>query len=105
MVLQAACFEIVTTSVGKLPVPEWLFRQISWFAHQPEPYRNEWLRYAWKWLREHDPNAWLEMPGSRTLHAPVGNQWWYWANTRSPATPEGFNQEETIKAIWAENTF
>jgi len=103
MILQAACFEIVTTSVDKLPVPEWLFRQISWFAHQPEPYRNEWLRYAWKWVREHDSNGWLEMPGSRTLHAPVGNQWWYWANTRSAATPEGFNQEETIKAIWAED--
>jgi len=103
MILQAACFEIVTTSVDKLPVPEWLFRQISWFAHQPEPYRNEWLRYAWKWVREHDSNGWLEMPGSRTLHAPVGNQWWYWANTRSAATPEVFNQEETIKAIWAED--
>ena len=102
-ILQAACFEIVTTNVGKLPVPEWLFRQSSWFAHQPESYRNEWLRYAWKWLREHDPNGWLEMPGSRTLHAPIGNQWWYWANTRSTATPEGFNQEETIKAIWAQD--
>jgi hypothetical protein len=43
------------------------------------------------------------MPGSRTLHAPVGGQWWYWANTRSAATPDGFNQEETIKAIWAEH--
>jgi hypothetical protein len=63
--------------------------------------RNEWLRYAWKWLRAHDPNGWLEMPGSRILHAPIGNQWWYWANTRSAATPEGFNQEETIKAIGA----
>jgi hypothetical protein len=84
-------------------MPERLFRQISWFAHQPESYRNEWLRYAWRWLREHDPNSWLEMPGSRTLHAPVGNQWWYWANTRSAATPEGFNQEETIKAIWAQD--
>ena len=81
----------------------WGYDEISWFAHQPESYRNEWLRYAWKWLREHDSNGWLEMPGSRTLHAPVGNQSWYWANTRSAATPEGFNQEETIKAIWAED--
>ena len=103
MILQAAGFEIVTTKAGKLPVPEWLFRQISWFAHQPEFYRNEWLRYAWKWLREHDPNGWLEMPGSRTLHPPIRNQWWYWANTRSAATPEGFNQEATIKAIWAQD--
>jgi GDSL-like Lipase/Acylhydrolase family len=81
----------------------WGYDEISWFAHQPESYRNEWLRYAWKWLREHDLNGWLEMPGSRTLHAPVGNQGWYWANTRSAATPAGFNQEETIKAIWAQD--
>jgi hypothetical protein len=32
MVLQAACFEIVTTSVGKLPVPEWLFREPGFTA-------------------------------------------------------------------------
>jgi hypothetical protein len=25
---------------------------------------------------------------------------WYFANTRSAACPQGFNQEETIKAIW-----
>jgi lysophospholipase L1-like esterase len=82
----------------------WGYDEISWFAHQPEHYRNEWLRYAWNWLREKDPNGWLQMPGSRTLHAPVGGRHWYWANTRSAATPEGFNQEETIKAIWAEGT-
>ena len=29
MILQAACFEIVTTSVGELPVPEWLFREFG----------------------------------------------------------------------------
>jgi hypothetical protein len=29
MVLQAACFEIVTASVGKLPVPGWLFREFG----------------------------------------------------------------------------
>jgi hypothetical protein len=80
----------------------WGYDEISWFAHQPEPYRNDWLRYAWSWLREHDANGWLEMPGSRTIQAPFAGHDWYWANTRSPATPDGFNQEETIKAIWAE---
>jgi hypothetical protein len=85
------------------PYFTWGYDEISWFAHQPENYRNDWLRYAWKWLREHDMNGWLQMPGSRTLHAPVGGQWWYWANTRSAATPDGFNQEETIKAIWTEH--
>jgi hypothetical protein len=43
----------------------------------------------------------FQMPGSRVLHAPVGNQHWYYANTRSDAVPQGFGQEETIKAIWS----
>ena len=85
------------------PYYTWGYDEISWFAHQPEAYRNDWLRYAWKWLRENDPNGWLQMPGSRTLAAPVNGQHWYWANARSAATPDGFNQEETIKAIWAED--
>lgn len=79
----------------------WGYDEISWFAHQPEEYRNEWLRYAWRWIRDHDANGWLQMPGSRTLSDPVDGKHWYWANTRSPACPDGFNQEETIKAIWA----
>jgi hypothetical protein len=86
------------------PYFTWGYDEISWFARQPEKYRNDWLRYAWKWLRENDPNGWLQMPGSRTLHAPVDGLWWYWASTKSAATPTGFNQEETIKSIWAEHT-
>ncbi len=53
-------------------------------------------------VRRADPNGYLQMPGSRTLADPAGGKHWYWANTRSPACPDGFNQEETIKAIWAE---
>lgn len=81
----------------------WGYDEISWFAHQSEAYRNEWLRYAWKWIREHDPNGYLQMPGGRCLSAGVDGKGWYWANTRSKAVPDGFNQEETIKAIWAED--
>jgi hypothetical protein len=79
----------------------WGYDEISWFAHQDEHYRNRWLRYAWKWVRENDPNGFFQMPGSRILHAAVEGRRWYFANTRSEATPDGFNQEETIRAIWA----
>ncbi len=79
----------------------WGYDEIGWFAHQTEQYRNDWLRYAWKWIRENDPNGHLEMPGVRPLGQP-GKL--YWANTRSPATPEGYNQEETIKQIWSEDS-
>lgn len=89
------------------PIWVWGYDEISWFAHQSETNRNEWLRYAWRWVREHDPNGYLQMPGSRTLAAPVrgknGNLHTYWANTLSRATPTGFNQEGTIKDIWTQD--
>jgi hypothetical protein len=83
----------------------WGYDEITWFAQQPESYRNEWLRYAWNWLKEHDKDGFLEMPCGRMLtHGPAveggGNARWYFANTRSGANPQGFSQEETIKAIW-----
>ena len=85
----------------------WGYDEITWFSHQPEAYRNEWLRYAWDWLKKNDPNAFLEMPGGRMLTngPPIpgeegGRMKWYFANTKSPACPNGFSQEETIKAIW-----
>jgi hypothetical protein len=78
----------------------WGYDEICWFARQPEGYRNQWLRYAWNWVREHDANGYLQMPGSRTLAVPAGGKHWYWANAASPATPNGYGQEETIKAIW-----
>ncbi len=82
----------------------WGYDEIDWFAHQPEDYRNQWLRYAWDWVREHDSNGFLQMPGSRCLHAPVeDNRHWYYANAVSDATPEGFGQEATIKAIWEQD--
>ncbi|HEX2747670.1 MAG TPA: hypothetical protein VHM91_06710, partial [Verrucomicrobiales bacterium] len=42
----------------------WGWDEITWFSQQTESYRNEWLRYAWRWLAEHDPDGYLEMPGA-----------------------------------------
>jgi hypothetical protein len=88
----------------------WGFDEITWFAWQSESYRNEWLHYAWNWLKEHDPNGFLQMPGGRMLtNGPPGAEpgggriRWYFANTKSGAIPQGFNQEETIKAIWGQD--
>jgi hypothetical protein len=79
----------------------WGWDEITWFALLPEQDRNDWLRYAWKWVKETDPNGHLEMPGSRTMSpgTPTGPRW-YWANTRSDACPNGSNTEETIKELW-----
>lgn len=81
----------------------WGYDEICWFAHQSAEYRNNWLRYAWNWVREHDPVGHLQMPGSRTLAAPVGKKTWYHANRPSPVVPDGFGQEDTIRAIWGED--
>jgi hypothetical protein len=89
------------TSKGTIFI--WGYDEITWFSVLPEAERNQWLHYAWKWIRETDPNAHLQMPGSRVITAArnSGGPRWYWANTRSDACPSGSNTEETIKEIWA----
>ena len=82
----------------------WGWDEITWFAVMPEAERNEWLRYAWKWVKDTDSNGHLEMPGSRVLSpGRNGGSRWYWANTRTDACPNGYDTEETIKALWATN--
>jgi len=87
---------------GGIPYYSWGWNEITWFASQPEDYRNHWLRYAWDWLRENDPNGWLKMPTQRCLAGHLERRKWYHANTQSPAAPDGFNQEKTIRQIWTE---
>lgn len=79
----------------------WGYDEITWFAHQSKEYRANWLRYAWDWVRRTDPNGYLQMPGSRTLSSPLDKMHWYYANTPSPSVPEGFGDEEAIRAIWS----
>jgi hypothetical protein len=82
----------------------WGWDQITWFALLPDADRNQWLRYAWKQVKEGDPNFHLQMPGSRILTPGKPNApGWYWANTRSDACPDGFNTESTIKELWRTN--
>lgn len=79
----------------------WGYDEITWFAHQSKQYRSEWLRYAWNWVRKTDPNGYLEVPGSRTMVSPLDHRTWYYANRPSSAVPEGLDDEEAIRAIWA----
>ena len=81
----------------------WGYDEITWFAHQTKSYRSDWLRYAWDWVRKTDTNGYLEMPGSRTETSPLDHKRWYFANTPSPAVPDGLGDQEAIRAIWAAN--
>ncbi len=82
----------------------WGWDEITWFSQQPENARNEWLGYAWKWVREHDPDGYVEMPGMRIISGAADGKRWYDVNQSSPATPNGFGQEQTVHAIWAADT-
>ena len=79
----------------------WGWDEITWFSQQPEDYRNEWLHYAWKWVREHDAAGYVQMPGIRCLAGAADGKRWYHVNKPGTATPDGFGQEEAIRAIWA----
>ncbi len=82
----------------------WGWDEITWFSQQPENARNEWLGYAWKWVREHDPDGFVQMPGMRIISGAADGKRWYDVNQSSPATPNGFGQEQTVRAIWAADT-
>jgi len=85
----------------------WAADECTWFANLTESNRDAFLWYAWEWIWNHAPSAYLEMPGRRPATVPVANprMWSYIANTRSKACPNGFNQENTIKQIWSDSKY
>lgn len=80
----------------------WGYDDITWFAMKDEESRNNWLWYAFDWLRETDPNGHLQMCVIRMIYGPQAEKTLrsYFANTKSEACPVGYSQEETIKEIW-----
>lgn len=82
----------------------WGYDEITWYALQPELYRNQWLEYAWDWIRDVDPSGFLQMPGNRKV-VPSPEIWQerYRANSPSWTCPKGYGQEEMIKTIWEDH--
>jgi hypothetical protein len=80
----------------------WGYDEITWFGLQSAEYRTKWLQYAWNWVRETDPNGYLEMPGGRT--ASSAQMRWYFANNPSDVVPTGRGDEAAIRAVWANDT-
>jgi hypothetical protein len=78
----------------------WGYDEISWFAHQDKKYRENWLHYAYNFLKETDTNGFLEMPGGRQTSA-LPDKRWYYANNPGATLPEGFGDEDIIRDIWA----
>ena len=67
----------------------WGWDEINWFIKQPEGYRNEWLEYAYNWVRKTDKNGYFQLPLRRFEHY-----------SASMMTKKGMRQEDTIKGIW-----
>ena len=67
----------------------WGWDEINWFIKQPEDYRNEWLKYAYQWVRKTDKNGYFQLPLRRFEHY-----------SASMMAKKGMRQEDTIKSIW-----
>jgi len=67
----------------------WGWDEINWFIKQSENYRNEWLEYAYDWVRKTDQNGYFQLPLRRFEHY-----------SASMNAPKGMRQERTIKKIW-----
>lgn len=79
----------------------WGWDEMSWFAEQPEDYRNDVLRYAYHKIKCMDKSGHLCMPGMRGVINVIGDtdpNYIYRANTGH------HNQQTTIKDIWNNNT-
>lgn len=89
----------------------WGYDQIGWFANQGEEAQRKFLEYTYKWTAINNVNAYFQIPFRRTLdraavpvkradNGKMEDQDYYQLNTKSPACPMGFNQEETVKRLW-----
>jgi len=80
----------------------WGWDEISWFTNCSNSYRNYWLPYAYNYAKSlwGGGVAFCSMPGKRVINPYIGATQFYCCNTSTNNTL-GFNQEETIKALWA----
>ena len=79
----------------------WGYDEISWFAHQEDGERNRFLVYAASWIRKADTTGHLQLPTRRYLAIAANGTDMYQANRKSSACPTGFNQEDTIRELFA----
>jgi hypothetical protein len=79
----------------------WGYDEMTWFSVLAEQRRNDFLQYACNWIKDNDSVGSLQMPGLRQIFVgfPQGVSYYY-AHQASIKSPEGFNQEGTIKELW-----
>ncbi len=91
-----------TKDVGNVTV--WGMDEISWFFSQPKAYREEFLRYAYEWVKNTaGGDGFFCMPGERTatkydVNGKAIDSWYYCYDSRNHS--KGLDDEAVIKAIW-----
>jgi len=80
----------------------WGYDEITWFSLKSIEDQKEWLEYAYNWIQQKDPNAYLQMPVCRVVVDGINPVHKYKANIKSEACPEGTGLEVKIKEIWTQ---
>lgn len=77
----------------------WGYDEITWLYALPEQQRQDWLKYAYHWVKENDPWCHIQMPGTRGIAIGSGL-----ARSIAPTdnVPDGMNLTGTIKDLWSE---
>lgn len=88
---------------GMKPHWVWGWDEITWFSQQTEADRNDWLNYAWNWVRKNDPAGYVQMPGIRCLSGAADGKRWYFVNRTAPSNDANYGQEAAIRQIWKKN--
>jgi alpha-L-fucosidase len=78
----------------------WGYDEITWFSLKSIEDQKFWLEYAYNWVKEKDPNGYLQVPVSRNVVDGENPVHKYKANIKSKYCPTGTGLEEEIKEIW-----
>jgi len=78
----------------------WGYDEFTWFSLKREEEQKAWLEYAFNWIRNTDPNGYLQMPVSRPVTDGKSEHHLYRANIKSTACPNGSGLEVKIKELW-----
>ncbi|VGO19525.1 hypothetical protein SCARR_01584 [Pontiella sulfatireligans] len=79
----------------------WGYDEMSWFASLDEAQRNQWLRYAFNWLKEHDSVGYLEMPGNRIYQLKKNEIFRRFQANLKEHCSAGTDLEVVIKELWS----
>ena len=78
----------------------WGYDEITWFSMLSEKKKNEWLEYAFNWIKKTDPDGYLQMPASRVVIDGKSERHKFKANIKSNDCRTGTNLEEKIIELW-----